>query len=365
MARSLQARSRRGRRALLWAFTVFVLVQLGGGLVLDYIWPELRFPTAYLTFKALQQQAKAPDVMCLGSSRFGAGFAQEQIRDILREETGDTTLTVFNAAIEAGDLVTADFIMEGVLEQGTKPRVVVIEVSPETLARRGEWMGQHVLRQLTWEDVPEHLGDIWRSGNMVRLLSARLLPLHMHRHEICRPVRDHVAALLSPPKKKGKKQSTQPAASTQGVPWEVFMELDQQVANPAKTSAGLPVIRRWLKNYSVGGGAGRALERLVQRCREEEVQVILVGVPVTEAHRALYTPEIDHAFLARLVDVSRRYHCRFVDYRGRIPDDYFLDNHHLHRSGGYYFSKLLAQETLAPVLLERREMAGVVAADSR
>ena len=76
----------------------------------------------------------------------------------------------------------------------------------------------------------------------------------------------------------------------------------------------------------------------------------------------MYTPEIDHAFLCRVVDVSRRFDCRFVDYRARIPDDYFLDNHHLHRTGGQYFSRLLAQEVLAPAWLERGELDGVVAA---
>ena len=294
MAIALPTHARRGRRALLWAVAVFALAQFGGGLLLDYVWPELRFPTAHLTFKALQQQPRSPDVMCLGSSRFGAGFQQGNIQEVLRDDTGDAQVTVFNAAIEAGDLVTADYIMEHALNQGVRPRVVVIEVSPETLARRCEWMGQHVLRQLTWADVPDHLGDVWRSENLVRLLSARLLPLYMHRQQICRRtcegVEKSVQTFLAQAKQKKRKKKT-PETVNQGVPWEVFMELDQQVANPAKTSAGLPAVRRALKDYGVGGGSARALERLVKRCRERDIQVVLVGVPVTEAHRACTHPK--------------------------------------------------------------------------
>jgi hypothetical protein len=357
--------ARRGWRALGWALSVFVLAQLVGGLLLDYVWPELRFPTAALTFKALEKQPKSPDIVCVGSSRFGAGFVQEKVREQMRATTGDIELTVFNAAIEAGDLVTARYVMNHAFDQGIQPKMIVIEVSPETLARRCEWMGQHVLRQLTWEEIPGYLSDIYRSGNTVRLLSARFVPLHMHRRQICLTLQQyaeqHVRAALRPskpnkPGKESKKEKAIAAAPDQGVPWEIFKELRDDRHDPWRMQAGLPAIRRWLQDYHIGGGSGRALDELVQRCRDQGMTVILVGVPVAEGHRALYTPEINEAFLNRVTSVARRHGARFVDYRDRLPDELFRDNHHLRQCGGEEFSRLLTQEVLVPAWMERREV---------
>jgi hypothetical protein len=141
------------------------------------------------------------------------------------------------------------------------------------------------------------------------------------------------------------------------VPWEVFKEFREDRCDPRRTQAGLPTIKRWLRDYAVGSGSGRALEDLVQRCREHDMTVILVAPPVAEAHRSLYSPEIDFAFLCRVVDVSRRYGCQFVDYRARIPDRLFRDNHHLRQPGGQRFSRLLEQEVLLAAWLERQELA--------
>jgi hypothetical protein len=44
------------------------------------------------------------------------------------------------------------------------------------------------------------------------------------------------------------------------------------------------------------------------------------------------------------------YDCRFVDCRDRLPDELFIDNHHLRPEGGQQFSALLACEALAPAL---------------
>jgi hypothetical protein len=352
----------RGWRTLGWAVATFFAVHLIGGLLLDYCWPHLRFPSADSTLKALARQPRSPDVICLGSSRFGAGFVQEEVRQRLQEASADSQVIVFNAAIEAGDLITAEYVLEEALKQGVRPRLIVVEISPETLARRSEWMGQHVLRQLTWSELPEHAEAIWLSGNLVRAVSARLLPLHVHRHQIGLQIRDGIARWLAslershdPARKRSAKRKKQsPAAPDHGVPWEVFQELASDRHDPARIEAGLPAIRRWLKNYQPGGSAARSLENLLTLAQDHGAEVILVGVPVAEAHRRLYTDEIETAFLDHVRSVCDRRGCLFVDYRHRIPDPLFQDNHHLTRAGGSLFSRLLTEEVLLPTWRQRQ-----------
>jgi hypothetical protein len=356
----------RGLKVLLWMGLAYLCIQLVGGIILDYHLPQLRFPSATATFEALSRLPHAPEVICLGSSRFGAGFVQQEIRDRLRRASGDSQVLVFNAAIEAGDLITAQYMLERILDQRIRPRVLVVEVSPETLARRSEWMGQHVARQLTWDTLPGHLEAIVRSGNLMRLLAARFLPLHVHRRQICRSLYDASVSLAkqllnTQPQRKGKAKKRPREVETtpdHGVPWEVFKELTDDRHDPDRIQAGLPAIRRWLRNYRIGGSAADALDSILRAAKNEGIQVVLVGVPVAKAHRDLYEPAIEQAFMQHMNLVCKRFDCIFVDYRDRIPDELFLDNHHLTRAGGSAFSQLLAEEVLIP-LWQRQTIASV------
>jgi hypothetical protein len=105
----------------------------------------------------------------------------------------------------------------------------------------------------------------------------------------------------------------------------------------------------WLRNYRVGGTAAAALERLLETCRQQGTQVILVSVPVTLPHRQWYTPPIEASFQAYLNRLTRAYGCRCVDYRDRVPDAFFLDSHHLNDDGQLYFTRLLVHDLLAPL----------------
>jgi hypothetical protein len=108
------------------------------------------------------------------------------------------------------------------------------------------------------------------------------------------------------------------------------------------------VIRKSLRNYRVGGTAAEALERLLKRCRQHGITPVLVGVPVSIPYRELYTPEIDGPFLSYMNQMAQTYRCQFVDYRDRVPDSLFLDQHHCNLEGGIYFSEKLSREILAP-----------------
>lgn len=362
MAAVLRANRRRARRALLWACGVFVIAQVAVGVLLDYGWPELRFPTAAMTLSTLRRCPRSPDIVCLGSSRLGAAFRPDKVQQPLRQWAADDSLLVFNACVPAGDLITADFMMERILAEGKRPALVIIEVSPEMLAERNFLLDQHVLRQFTWGEIPEHFSDICESGGLSRLLRARAIPLYVHRREICRRAYAALAETMtssSNPAGRVQARAKVPPANmersspeeNQGVEWDrLYLDSEPQ-SSPAVRQAtlrGVASVRRWLKGYRVGGISAEALDRLVQRCQDHDIEVILVGAPLASAHRALYTPEIDQAYQMHLRQVAAAHHCQFIEYRDRLPDTLFLDNHHVLPQGALYFSRTLAREVLAP-----------------
>jgi hypothetical protein len=351
MTGALRPNRRRGRRTVLWAVLCFAALQGVGTWLMDGRWLHLRFPNAAGVLTHVRTQPRSPDILCLGSSRFGAAFLAPDIQHQLRDLTGNEELCVINASVAAGDLVTADFLLERMLETGARPRILVLEVSPETVARRNVWLAHHVENYLSWKDLPRFLGEIRRSRNLKRLVRARSLPWYFHRRQIWHEGfvwldRQHCRLSRTLSATAGNTTPNEP------IPWDrKIRDLTGEDLPPEqRKSLWIPMIREWLKEYRVGGTAADSLERVLERCRRERIKVFLVAPPVTEEHRALYTPEIQEAFLALMSSVQRHHGCTFLDYRARVPDHLFIDNHHVQPEGGEHFSQALTLEVLGPSL---------------
>src|SRR5437763_1881240 len=120
---------RRGRRALLWGVAVFAGLQLAVDLVMDCARPELRSPYLARLLKESHTTSPSPDVVCLGSSRFAMAVVPAEVEAGLGRR-------VHNASIPAADFSVNDYVLERLLREGFRPRVVVVEVTPEMVARR-------------------------------------------------------------------------------------------------------------------------------------------------------------------------------------------------------------------------------------
>jgi hypothetical protein len=105
-------------------------------------------------------------------------------------------------------------------------------------------------------------------------------------------------------------------------------------------------IRKALSPYRVGGLSAAALERMLGRCRDAGIHVILLGIPTCSPHRAAYTPEIESAYDGFIQRLVGEYQCRYVDGRAWVPDTLFLDTLHVDADGGKLFTRRLAQEVL-------------------
>jgi hypothetical protein len=363
MRRPLRSNGLRGRRAIAWAGLFFLLAQIGGSVLLDYVWTAVKFRSLTNNVAAIETWKRSPDLICLGSSRMGAAFRQDVVQDRLRQATGDSTLFVFNASIEGANLITMDYAMEKLLAAGARPRWVLLEIEPENLARCNRWHRFDALRMMAWHNFLDFAIESRRSGGFREIMMTRLLPLYHFRTQILTETGRALGLDAGPPQ-----PSTGAAAQPEsaGVPWTVYMaqKRDESMPPEVRTKIGLETFERWLVDYEIGGKPVEALARLIQRCQQAGAEVLLVAVPTSSTHRRVYTPEIDARFLAHMRQAQDSFGCRFVDYRDRVPDRLFQDSHHVLLEGGKLFSQQIASEVLAPLLAGSRPMARQKALES-
>jgi hypothetical protein len=317
---------RRARAGVVWGVGLFLLLQLAAGIMIDRFGLSLRFAEVNGVLAKLSAGAD-PQVVFLGSSRFLGGVATDEIA----RSTGRRPETVLNAAVTAGDVIAADFVLMQLLERGARPTLVVLEVSPDTLNHRTYWLRYHLVRQLTWADVPRYVGDVIALREMGTLLLSRLLPLYYYRQ-----------AMLANAPQLPRPRHLAPGNDAAGLLSIPSLSPEQL----AISRQGVTHARQMLEDFHIGGRTAEALERILSRCDSIGTKVLLVGAPVTSAFRTAYTPEIDAAYHAYLDDVVRKHGCRFLDYRDRVPSALFEDAHHLSAEGSRYFSRLLAREAL-------------------
>jgi len=357
MGLARNAYQRRARTALLAAGAVFVLVQLLAGVLLDRHGLAVRFPSAARALAAVPRNQPGPDVVLLGSSRFGALDAAEASTLLRLEHPEAGPVEVSNLAVPGGDPIAEEYVFERLLRQGGRPRLAVIEVSPDTLNEFNQMFALHPHRQITWLDTPTYFVDICRVGEFKKLAQARLVPLYAHRRElrrqallaITRPSASPPVAVLGDPL---------PSLRADGrLPWESLLQVGRPPPSPAEMEswrlATRPAAKRF-RFYQVGGTTAAALERLLQRCRSIGTDVVLIGAPNHSSYVCLFTPEIDAAYTAYMTRLTRTYGVRFLDCRAAVPDQLFADAAHLDPEGGRYFTRVLTRDVLSPWLRQHQ-----------
>jgi hypothetical protein len=343
----------RGRVALLTALTLFALVQLTASVLLDYRWPQLRFPAYHAQLERLDSLT-APNIVFLGSSRSALALDEDLINQATQTATGDRALTCFNASMPAGDPIVCERVLRDLLDRGLRPRIAVIEIAPEGVNHRNGWLGRYVLQFPCWHDAPAHLKDLILTGTALRFAGTRFVPLYVYREPIRRRL-----AVLADDCCHGRRPGTTAAPlgeygfapTTARRDQEILEAYHRSQQRDAATITGLDLddAERSLRDYRPGGNTAASLERLLRACRAHGIEPVLIGMPLSSAHRRLYTSAVEAAYRAHLAGLMQTYGCRFVDLRDALPDTMFLDHHHVTIAGRETFSRRFAAELLVPM----------------
>jgi hypothetical protein len=354
MARRRARFGKRSKRAILWAAATFVLGHVVAGLLLDYVFPTVRFPMAAQVADQVARESVRPNVVFLGSSRTGAAVDVEVANKVLGAES-PTAVRVAEAPVLAGDSLSAEVVFQQLLARDVRPQWLVVEVSPETLNTTLPFMRENAARVLKWNDLSEHSSAIVKSRAGWIYLESRLVPIYTHRRELVRTGKRGLGYKLSQPPANPAPKPASGAPPAPGRPVEAGEPAAPQLAPMSNEEALLKAsqfgasteVRRWLRNYTIGGMAPAALERLLSRCRDEQVKVVLLGIPACTAHRQEFTPAIEQEYLSYIERLVREFGCRFVDARDWVPDALYEDALHLRGvDGAGYFTRRFTRDVL-------------------
>jgi len=339
-------RQRRSKRLLLTVLILIAAAQLGVGLLLDLDPLKVRFRPAESIIANLCEASRHPDILFLGSSRFGDGIKIGELQKAMNETFGKEAPLMVNCAFPAADPYSMDFLLRHILRRGITPAMVVMEISPETVMLGGPYQGGQVTRILTLKDMPEAAADLIAFGKLTELMDSRLIPIYTFRMELLTYLFGDSPPYLAPPAGILSPVPAPTAAKAQAAALPRNVSRVEKENRLRLIQSARPNVQSWLRGFRIKGLNVRHLESMLAYFQTHGIAAILVGVPVTKMHFECYSQEINLKFLDYMNTLARTYGCRFVDYRDRFADDLFYDHHHLTPEGGSEFCQVFQEEVL-------------------
>jgi hypothetical protein len=364
--RSRSGRARRARRILVAGAALFFGAQILVGLALDDAPLAVRFAPAEAELARLRSASPPPDVVFFGSSRFMTAIDATEITRTLAEAEGARGPHVERLAVMGSDVVSMAFLFDRMLEAGVRPRIAVLELSPEWLARPPHFLRAHLSRFFRWTDIAHWLPEIlireWDT-----LSRARLIPVYHYRRELLTWLVGRPPPYLAAPAATPSARGTTPAGA-EGVvgadpdagPAPAAAPLETVETAPGSAPNGLlPGVpdrpaKRWqrrVRPYHMSERAEQTLAGLLARCRDERIRCVLVGPPLASGHRAIYGPDVAPQYGAFLSRLERELGVPFTEYADAADDAEFVDSSHLNDAGRRRFSAEIARSLVAPLWL--------------
>jgi hypothetical protein len=373
------------RADVLWGLLLFVALQLGLAVAIEYGLPRIRDPFyAYRAERLRRQTVDAPrphlTVVMLGSSRVRDGLQSGDLGRQFGAELGRDML-LFNFGIPQCGPVVSLLYFERLHAAGLKPDLLLIDVAPMLLApRSAEGKPRAPLesryRQVNrlWHrelDVAERYG--FPTDEYQRVWwQTTLAPCYGLRFEILNSL---VPKLLGGPINRHLSQAWNIDELGNRPRFTAEITAEMRRSSVAATRGEFADV---LAHFQLCQTACQAQRRLLARCREEQIPSVLVLMPEGEEFRSWYAPEAMEQIKTHLHSLSREFTVPIIDARCWVADEGFADGHHMLPNGASVFTQRLGRELLEPVLAldsaqraeylvsrARRDLESIVADDAQ
>jgi len=318
-------------------FACVAVLQIGLNIVLDTWKPELLDPEygeRLHRVRALKKESpKKPLIVVLGSSRTEMGLSPSQI--------DQTNCSVFNYGMAGCGPVGEMVCLNRLLEAGIKPDRVVVEIIPAVLHGDGPIEAFVKMQRVAWSDLPLLAGYSNAPTNLYAdWLRRRVGGWYLVR--LC------VVSRLCPGFLPGKDRLDHMWNTLDRFGWLPFpyttiepQKHEQMIVASIDQYAG------HMNKYELSAMPLRAIERIIETCRENNIEIAFHLMPEGPRFRASYPPHALKLFAKYVSDLEKRHHIKVYDCRTWMDEDDFADSHHLLPQGAAKFSRRFGHEVIA------------------
>ncbi|QJW95358.1 hypothetical protein [Frigoriglobus tundricola] len=339
--------TRRAAQALGAGLVVFALLQIGlavaarSALISDPFYGDKE------RLLRRVERAGAPGavkVLALGSSRTEHGFAAGNVEHAAG--AAGRPATAFNFGTSAAGPVTNDVYLRRLLADGHAPALLLLEVLPVLMADTGAEPPETrtlAADRLSWAETDRLVGRYeFPAQFRADRAAADGLPWQSHRFKLLGRVA---------PKTLPYQLRFNTSRMTDAHGW--LPPAGGPGPDPQAGARTVAAYRDTLRDWRPGAAPAAALRDTLALCRAEHIDVALVLMPEASMFRALSPPVVQRRLSEFLAGTSAAFGCRLIDARDWVPDDGFLDGHHLLRPGAVVFTDRLTAEVIVPYLRDR------------
>ena len=332
------------RGALVAGALVFVAAQILFTVVADFWHPELYDEEFAARISLLhQRQAEAPErplLLMMGSSRTVMNFRPEVLPE-LRTADGRRVMPFNFSHLGAGPTMNLmDY--HRLRRAGIRPTWLVLEVMPPALSNESNSVTMACMSAL---DLPLLQRYVDWSALYPKFVQTRLLPWYRHRQEVVQSV----APSWSVPDDSGGRGRMRlgPLGGDDG--WLLRSDVPADFLQRQREQTRIDYVPH-LKEFRVKESARRAYGELLDACRRDGVEVVLLLAPEGPAFRSWYTADGLRQIDAFCAELCRDHGVAVIDARTWLPERDFIDSHHVCAHGADAFTTRLGREALAPLV---------------
>jgi hypothetical protein len=350
-----QQQARRAWQAFAWGAAIFVVLQLGLTAIMESWLPQLRDPTYGFKLRGLRRKmraaglgdsAKTPRpakvVVMLGTSRVTTGLCGAVVEGELARKLG-CPVVLYNFGVPADSPLHELLNLERLLADGIRPDLLLIEVFPSFLQKGAqaalagipvERMGFRDRAVLARNNLPV-------TGLPHYTFRSWALPWHVHRFDLIGVL---TPWLVPYPICQGWARHCDADGYIRRLPGQVGADRQKALAYTRRTFGAS------LSSFELGGPFCAALEKILERCRQEQMAVALVLMPEGPFLQGLYGAGAWEQVTDYLKTLTAKYGTPVINARDWVDEHGFFDSSHLDPPGAALFTRRLGREYVLPLL---------------
>lgn len=339
---------RTGAAVLGWiALIVAVVGVVAQGTGLRWV-QAVEWPTDLYTLAQLDPEPL--DVAVVGTSRSHYGLPPSGLDHCLSDALGRDTRSVglnrLTASAYTEDIVARDLLAD------TPPRVLVVEMAPETLNAHHFEGDYNLASSAGLQDVPECLASVRSPRQASRCARPLFRGVENIAHYLARPWSDHAhITWMARNARGGQYCYDDDACRARNAAYDARMagRWQHRMDTLVPTVAG-----ERFQDYDAREGLNADhLRTLLDRESARGVQIVVVNMPVAAAYQAEVPDSVYAEYLAALQDTLGPRGVPLVDFNTAAWQEdraLWLDPDHLNSEGAERLTRALCEETLAALL---------------